>query len=444
VLAKGEAGTRAAPESFSDDLKSTRSGGRSLGYGLRRPFERAMSADFTGVRIHTDAGADRLSRSIRARAFTTGSDIYFSRGAYTPATPGGQRLLAHELAHVAQQRRSGAPGVVQRITVDHITGTEDVTQRDRGHRKIMRTREGFDARAARILGDNPALKKKLSSILHTLEYDVDAPGTTPDIRSLRGELDRVHQFLTDKHTQLQSATTPDVGAIAANQTRLNDLGERGELIRDLKSLRRRYLRSTKRYFSHADPSIEITEDNGVISSVSTSSQRYFGNIHAIAYLEYLDNGTPRTIMAHIPGGATSYQVSPFDVHDVQGDPDTLAKLGRSRRKRAWERSKLQILAAKAKADRVKHEGETEQKYEYRREGTGLAFHSHRDGEWGWRRRQVINCARYVEKILKASGLPVDEVSSGSMLKTPQQVALGTTGGGDLKRWFGRQWSKLTG
>ena len=44
-----------------------------------------------------------MSSSIRARAFTTGSDIYFAQGQYNPATTSGKHLLAHELTHVVQQ-----------------------------------------------------------------------------------------------------------------------------------------------------------------------------------------------------------------------------------------------------------------------------------------------------------------------------------------------------
>jgi hypothetical protein len=62
------------------------------------------------VRLHVDAEADRLAATLGARAFTSGRDIFFRSGAYAPGRPDGQRLLAHELAHVPQQERgiSGA------------------------------------------------------------------------------------------------------------------------------------------------------------------------------------------------------------------------------------------------------------------------------------------------------------------------------------------------
>ena len=81
-------------------------------------MEQRLGADFDGVRLHTDARADRLSRSLQAQAFTTGNDIFFRRGGYAPGSATGRHVLAHELAHVAQQRRSPAaqgPPTIQRF-----------------------------------------------------------------------------------------------------------------------------------------------------------------------------------------------------------------------------------------------------------------------------------------------------------------------------------------
>ncbi len=47
--------------------------------------------------------------SYNARAFTTGDSIVFSPGAYAPETGTGRALLAHELAHIVQQRTSQSP-----------------------------------------------------------------------------------------------------------------------------------------------------------------------------------------------------------------------------------------------------------------------------------------------------------------------------------------------
>ena len=62
------------------------------------------------MRVHTDSTADALARSVSARAFTTGTDVYFAAGQYQPGTGDGDSLLAHELTHVTQQRGAPASG----------------------------------------------------------------------------------------------------------------------------------------------------------------------------------------------------------------------------------------------------------------------------------------------------------------------------------------------
>ncbi len=70
-------------------------------------MESRYGTNFEDVRIHEGPEADARARSESALAFTLGRDIVFSDGAYRPGTPEGDVLLAHELAHAAQQQ--GAP-----------------------------------------------------------------------------------------------------------------------------------------------------------------------------------------------------------------------------------------------------------------------------------------------------------------------------------------------
>ncbi|HKE99247.1 MAG TPA: DUF4157 domain-containing protein [Actinomycetes bacterium] len=107
----------------------------SLPAPLREQFESALGVDLSAVRIHTGAPAVRLSRSLGAQAFTHDSDVYFGAGRYTPGSPAGQRLLAHELTHVVQQggappRRDGASPAgnapaVQPLPRDATSGGDD-------------------------------------------------------------------------------------------------------------------------------------------------------------------------------------------------------------------------------------------------------------------------------------------------------------------------------
>lgn len=75
--------------------------GRPLPEALQQKMESFFRASFGDVRVHVGPEAP----AIGALAFTLGSDIYFAPGQYDPASPRGQQLLGHELAHVVQQRQ---------------------------------------------------------------------------------------------------------------------------------------------------------------------------------------------------------------------------------------------------------------------------------------------------------------------------------------------------
>ncbi|MCK1393822.1 DUF4157 domain-containing protein [Bradyrhizobium sp. 1] len=104
---------RAAPAEVSEAVGSS---GLPLGGATRRTMERQFRSDFSHVRIHPDAPAAASARAIQATAYTAGAHIVFGHGAYTPETPRGRHILAHELAHVVQQRGATTPpAAVQRL-----------------------------------------------------------------------------------------------------------------------------------------------------------------------------------------------------------------------------------------------------------------------------------------------------------------------------------------
>jgi hypothetical protein len=99
--------TPSVPEQVQQYLDDSRGKGSVLPESVRTTFENAFRRPLDDVRIHDEGAADTAARSIDAVAFTIGSDIYFRSGAYNPSNSDGKRLLAHELAHVVQQR----PGI---------------------------------------------------------------------------------------------------------------------------------------------------------------------------------------------------------------------------------------------------------------------------------------------------------------------------------------------
>jgi peptidoglycan hydrolase-like protein with peptidoglycan-binding domain len=96
-----------------------RGGGHPLPHRERQQFEQRFGTSFADVRLHTDRRADSLTRALGAEAFTLGSQVAFREDRYQPATDAGQRLLTHELTHVAQQSGSArASATIQRTIGD--------------------------------------------------------------------------------------------------------------------------------------------------------------------------------------------------------------------------------------------------------------------------------------------------------------------------------------
>lgn len=117
-----ETGSGEAPADFESAVNAAKGSGQSLDEDTSERMGSAMGSDFSGVKVHTDSNSDQLSRSIQARAFTTGSDVFFRKGEYDPGSKPGQELLAHELTHVVQQGAAGPNNdtPVQKKSVDII------------------------------------------------------------------------------------------------------------------------------------------------------------------------------------------------------------------------------------------------------------------------------------------------------------------------------------
>lgn len=142
------AATGQAPGSVGQALRSA---GEPLPLPARAFFEPRFGHDFARVRVHHDATAADSAHDVAAHAYTVGQHIVFARGHYQPHTPSGRALLAHELAHVVQQRGAaeqpaeqalelGAPGdaleqdahrAVQRLGAGGPAGVDGVLRRQR-------------------------------------------------------------------------------------------------------------------------------------------------------------------------------------------------------------------------------------------------------------------------------------------------------------------------
>ena len=102
---QGSNGSGPVPDDFVRDLGP----GEPLATATRVFFERRFGRDFRDVRVHAGSRAADMAREVHASAFTAGPNIVFGSDQYRPESRDGQRLLAHELTHVVQQRSGSAP-----------------------------------------------------------------------------------------------------------------------------------------------------------------------------------------------------------------------------------------------------------------------------------------------------------------------------------------------
>jgi outer membrane protein OmpA-like peptidoglycan-associated protein len=98
----------------ADDAEQITGFGRPLPRAFQFWAGRYFGTELDDIRIHDDQNAHEQADTQQADALTFGSDIVFAKGAYTPGTPTGDELIAHELTHAVQQNAPGVPPTVQR------------------------------------------------------------------------------------------------------------------------------------------------------------------------------------------------------------------------------------------------------------------------------------------------------------------------------------------
>ena len=143
-------------------ITAARGRGAPIEARARERLEHSYGADLSTVRVHTDAEAHGLAESVNARAFTSSSDIFFSRGAYAPSTSDGFETLAHEVAHVVQQSRGPVAGVdagglriSERSDHDEVAAQRAADQALRGSPAARKKTR----RAARTAEDAPTIQR---------------------------------------------------------------------------------------------------------------------------------------------------------------------------------------------------------------------------------------------------------------------------------------------
>jgi len=149
---KGEGEGEVAPE-VETAIENSRGSGQPLDTGIRGEMESAFGSDFSGVHVHTGSEAHELNKSVNAVAFTTGRDIFFRDGAYSPANSEGQKLLAHELTHVVQQGGAPpSPGAAQRFEVQRLCSEceKEEEKKIQGKLTVSQPDDPYEVEAERV------------------------------------------------------------------------------------------------------------------------------------------------------------------------------------------------------------------------------------------------------------------------------------------------------
>ena len=103
-------GRNVDPRWLTKTIETLAGRGEPLSEGVRHGLENGFQTDLSHVHLHLGPAADQIARAVEADAVTSGTDIFFREGMYRPESTEGFALLAHEVAHVVQQRRGVRAG----------------------------------------------------------------------------------------------------------------------------------------------------------------------------------------------------------------------------------------------------------------------------------------------------------------------------------------------
>lgn len=153
-------------KSVDDALQSPAHG---LDNDNRNFMESRFGQDFSNVKLHTGDTAARSAQEMNAAAYTVGQNIVFDDKHYSPESPQGKHLLAHELTHTIQQRNTG-PFVADKLTTGEEHGPLE-NEADNVADKVMSS-----GRPGAINTNAPTQVSKAPP-----ETPAPTPATTPDL-----------------------------------------------------------------------------------------------------------------------------------------------------------------------------------------------------------------------------------------------------------------------
>ncbi len=109
--------------------------GQALDAGTEAKMSAHVGADVSGARIHTGGAAAAMASANNAAAFAVGNNIVMGSAAPAPGSLAGDALLAHELAHTAQQKHAATDPTARHQPI----GAEgEAAERDAGVERLAR------------------------------------------------------------------------------------------------------------------------------------------------------------------------------------------------------------------------------------------------------------------------------------------------------------------
>lgn len=309
--------------------EAIRSPGEPLEEFTRVSMEEQFGRDFTKVRVHTDLQAASSAEAVNAKAYSVGSEIVFSAGKFDPGTFEGRKLLAHELAHVAQNDgeadhqseslRVSAPsdpaeveayGLSERVAtgepVRHSVSSEGVLarERDKAESTTKETAEplkGPDAKPeeTKPAAEPPDMTARLDKIAKTYEEMIASSRK----KGYNVAADNLQRFLdgTGGTRKLDVPWLRSFGAVTeaeqVNQNRFeNSLSKQAKTVGH---------GDKKGFEDHWDRTLTASQATELYYASGTSTIRSAGKFD----LEGLEN------LVHIGGWAAHHWFDPYDWHE---------------------------------------------------------------------------------------------------------------------------------
>ncbi|MEA5602722.1 eCIS core domain-containing protein [Nostoc sp. UHCC 0252] len=233
VQRKGGGGI-AATSQLETSIQQARGNGQPLADDIKQPMEQAFGADFGSVRVHTDSESNSLNESIQARAFTTGQDVFFRQGEYSPGSDTGKELLAHELTHVVQQNGSAVqPKSLHVAPKENKLQTKAMPTTSAGYRLPIQLRENSQKPSEE---DNQKNSEAVESKTDTENGEQQNQATTKKDQATATPPDNGGNGATDPPpTKKVDAAVESSGNLSANQKQAEGNQQKQPESKDTKS-----------------------------------------------------------------------------------------------------------------------------------------------------------------------------------------------------------------